>query len=191
MPRILTCCLCFVLLSSFAEGESISFSYSGTVEQIFRAPPAPFATVQVGDSFQVDYTLDVSTPDQDGVDGIGTFSGAVETYKVTIGDFSATTELGGVNTVNAGGLAAEDTYAAVGIFENFSTSLSFHDASGVAMGPEDDLSTIDLSGFGDRSFTLINGILPSITGTLLVPEPHAISIAALGMFGLLSHRRRR
>lgn len=191
MTRMLVCCAYFILLSSFALAESISFSYSGTVDQIFRSPPAPFTTVQVGDAIQVDYTLDVSTPDQDGVDDFGTFSGAVETYKVTIGDSSAITELGGVNTVNANGLAPQDTYAAIGIFEDFTTALSFKDASGVAMGAQDDLSTIDLSGFDDRSFTLLNGIFPSIGGTLSVPEPTSISIAFLGMISLLSHRRRR
>ena len=123
MNRIITSLALVGLLASIALTETISFSYSGIVGQVLNSPPAPFSDVQVGDPFQVDYALDVSTPDFDGVEGIGTFSGAVETYTVTIGGASATTTLGGVNTVNAGGFGPEDTYAAVGIFEDFTTSL--------------------------------------------------------------------
>lgn len=187
--------LLFCLTPFSLYAETMSFSYSGVVDQVFRTPTAPFESVVVGDPFEVDYTLDLSTPDQDGVDELGTFSGAVVTYTVTIGDAAATTTLGGVNTVNAGAFGSEDTYAAVGIFEDFSTSLTFTDSTGAAYAATDDLASIDLADFDDRTFTLLNGIFPAVTGTFeaatTIPEPNASTLAASCLGLLMLWRRPR
>ena len=190
MIRILSLVVCCIV-PAFAQAASVSFSFSGTVDQVLSTPPAPFAAIQVGDPFHVNYTLEVNTPDHDDLDNFGTFSGAVESYEVTIDGISATTLLGGVNTANASALAPEDTYAAIGLFEDFSTTLSFKDATGAAIGPQDDLSTIDLAGFRDRTFLLLNGVFPSITGTLSVPEPEAITMVLVGLISLLLRRPRK
>ena len=177
----LTLVLSTSLIPSLSFAGSLSYSYSGTVDLVFRTPTAPFSTVQVGDPIEVTYTLDLDTPDQDSILDAGTFSGAVITYEIKIGDGSATTEFGGVNTVNANALASEDTYAAVGLFEEFSASVSFQDSTGTALSPDQGLSTIDLHAFDDPSFLLLNGAFPAISGTLQpsVPEPASFRMVAL------------
>lgn len=103
-----------VLFTSLGFAESIPFSFSGTVDEVLNSPPAPFSAAEAGDTFRVDYVLDISTPDLDGIDDLGTFSGAIESYTVTIGGVAASTDLGGVNTANSGPFSPEDTYAVVG-----------------------------------------------------------------------------
>ena len=189
MPLTLRTLIYTLLMPASLFAGTMSYSFSGTIDQVLNSPPAPFGEVAVGDTFEVSYTLELDTPDQDLVEDLGTFSGAVVTYTVTMGDVLAETRLGGVNTVNANEFLATDTYAVVGLFEEFSTSLAFVDPTGTAWSPGDDLATVDLAGFPDRSFTLINGILPAVTGTLSVPEPDAFCILLGGVVAVLLGRR--
>ena len=164
------------------------------MDEVLNSPPAPFSAAEAGDTFRVDYVLDISTPDLDGIDDLGTFSGAIESYTVTIGGVSASTDLGGVNTANSGPFSPEDTYAVVGLFAGYTTSLAFTDASGTAFDADDDLSEIDLSGFNDRTFILLNGIFPSVTGTLAsatVPEPRSSLLFGIACVATAFTRRRR
>ena len=183
------------VLVSVAHAGPVSFSYSGRVDQVFRSPPAPFAAVQVGDEVLVDYVLEVETPDQDAVAGAGTFSGAVVEYEVTIGGSSISTVFGGVNTLDAGALSPQDTYAAIGLFDDFSASVSFQDPSGTAIGPEDNLQSIDLSAFSEPSFILLSGIFPALTGSLApvenVPEPSHSCLLFLVVAAAFCRRPRR
>ena len=186
-----------LFLSVTVQAET-TYRYSGVVDQVFPNLPAPFEAVRVGDEFVVDYSLDLTTPDQDTINDLGTFSGAVVNYKVTIGEASAETSLGGVNTVNASSFAAVDTYAVIGIFEDFSTSLAFTDATGAAYSPDDTLATINLGDFPDRSFTVLSGVFPVITGSFdavaaqpAMPEPASGIYLLLGFAVLLVGRTSR
>ena len=191
MSRTVSVCAFVCLFSAVTEAELVPFSIIGTVNQVLQTPPAPFEGVRVGDPFRVNFTLDDSTPDQDTVENLATYSGAHLSYEVIIGGESVTTTDGGVNTSNAIGSAPGDTYASVGIFDDFVASVSFSDLTGDAIGPDDDLSTIDLSGFSHRQFTLLAGQTPALTGFVIVPEPSAMALfSTVAAIGFVAARRR-
>ena len=193
MNRLFTTLPLLVALSvtGIVHGGDVSFSYIGQVDQVLMTPVAPFDGVQVGDEIRVDYTLATETPDQDEIADLGTFSGAVVGYEVTIGAASATTVFGGVNTANASIFSESDTYAVVGLYDDFSVTVSFVDDSGVAFGTDVTLSSVNLSDFGEPSFVILNGAFPAVTGNLsIVPEPGANMLVS-GMFVVFFAFRRK
>ena len=179
-----------------------NYTYTGQVDVVFGQPiidgiPVPFDGVQVGDPILVEYTLDTATADfTPAVAGTGTFSGAFMNYmyRVTIGDAIASTALGGVNTLDADNLPNQnDTYAAIGIYEGFTTSVSLMDSTNAAVAPGDTLEDIQISDFDSADFVLLVGAFPGIQGTLqpveVVPEPNALSLVGLGLLSAIAAGR--
>ena len=191
-----------LMLGSIAQAEVVTVVYTGQVTTVFGPPvfsdiPAPFDSVSVGDPITVEYTLDTDTMDFTPLaPDIGTFSGAFENfnYNVTIGTATADTLFGGVNTVDADNLPnQDDTYAAIGIYEDFVATVSLMDSTDSAVSANDTLNDINLADFDSAQFILLVGQSLGIQGTLsaIVPEPSTLSLMAIGLLAATRVTRKR
>lgn len=194
-PLGLGCVLPVFVLAGTADGVMIQYQFSGVVLEVRDLGHELDGIVQVGDPYAAVFTFDTDTPDRfPGDPSIGNYVGPSATLVMPNINVQTTSCLfvdddmlyHDENTIDAlrfGG--SSETHS------RFYFDVNFQDPTATCL-IDDMLPSISMiETFGGSSWFIGHLGLSSFSGSVLIPEPGALSLLFAGMIGLWMRRMNR